>query len=125
MRKKLSRISTEIDDGIYKDPSKITVGEWLDIWLSEYIVNVKPNTAAIYAIKVNNHLRPAFGAVKLTAISAPMTCRKGKRAARNIPKAIKDLHGVLHKALQQAVQIGYLRFTPPTIVRFQELNGGI
>ena len=39
------------------------------------------------------------------------------------PKTIKDLHGILHKALSQAVAIGYLRFNPadacniPKIVR--------
>ena len=27
-------------------------------------------------------------------------------------KTIKDLHGILHKALSQAVAIGYLRFNP-------------
>ena len=39
------------------------------------------------------------------------------------PKTIKDLHGILHKALSQAVAIGYLRFNPtdacniPKVVR--------
>ncbi len=28
------------------------------------------------------------------------------------PKTIKDLHGILHKALNQAAAIGYLRFNP-------------
>jgi len=28
------------------------------------------------------------------------------------PKTIKNIHGVLHKAFQQAVLIGYLRFNP-------------
>lgn len=28
------------------------------------------------------------------------------------PKTVKNIHGVLHKALQQAVAIGYLRFNP-------------
>lgn len=38
-------------------------------------------------------------------------------------KTIKDLHGILHKALSQAVAIGYLRFNPadacniPKVVR--------
>ena len=107
VRKKLSQISTEIDNGVYKDPSKITVGEWLDIWLEEYIGNVKPNTVITYTIKVNNHLKPAFGAVKLNSLSAPAIqklyndMQKGRRGGRAYSaKAIKDLHGVLHKALQ-------------------------
>ena len=33
VRKKLSKIATEIDDHTYVKPSKQTLGEWLDIWM--------------------------------------------------------------------------------------------
>ena len=41
-------------------------------------------------------------------IGEPSRTRKAGLA----PKTIKDIHGVLHKALRQAVEIGYLRFNP-------------
>lgn len=42
------------------------------------------------------------------ALGEPSRTRKAGLA----PKTIKDIHGVLHKALRQAVEIGYLRFNP-------------
>ena len=44
VRKKLAKVSTELDEGIYKDPCDITVGEWLDVWLAEYNNSIKPYT---------------------------------------------------------------------------------
>ena len=41
---KLKAVTTSIDDGTYMEPSKMTVGEWLDIWAVEYLCNVKPRT---------------------------------------------------------------------------------
>lgn len=34
--KKLAKIQTEIDERTYIEPSKITVGQWLDDWLTDY-----------------------------------------------------------------------------------------
>ena len=93
----------------------------IQLFLEYYrtVKKIKPELVITYTIKVNNHLKPAFGAVKLNSLSAPAIqklyndMQKGRRGGKAYSaKAIKDLHGVLHKALQQAVQIGYLRFNP-------------
>lgn len=36
VRKKLSQLTAAIDSGTYKEPCKMTVGEWLDIWQRDY-----------------------------------------------------------------------------------------
>ena len=36
--------------------------------------------------------------------------REGGKALS--PKSVKNIHGILHKALQQAVAVGYIRFNP-------------
>ena len=33
-----------VNDGSYQEPSKMTVGEWLDIWARDYLNDVKPVT---------------------------------------------------------------------------------
>lgn len=41
--------------------------------------------------------------------------KDGKAVYESVPmsaKSIKNVHGVLHKALQQAVEVGYIRFNP-------------
>lgn len=119
VRQKLQQATTAIDSGTYKEPCKMTLGEWLDIWTAEYLGSVKPRTVDNYTAVIKNHLRPALGAVKLETLNAHTIQRfyndLGKAHGGKdglSPKSIKNVHGVLHKALQQAVKIGYLQFNP-------------
>lgn len=114
VRQKLAKITTAIDEGTYTEPSKMTVGEWLDIWHKEYLGAVKPHTVAHYGSHIQNHLKPSIGALKLSALQ-PHTIQNlyNKLQEEGLsPKTIKNLHGVLHKALKQAVMLGYLRSNP-------------
>ncbi len=119
MAQKLKAATAAIDAGTYIAPSKLTVGEWLDIWQKEYLGSVKPRTADSYKTTVETHLKPAFGAVKLEALPTHEIQRfynslqKQRGDARPLsPKTIRNINGVLHKALQQAVELGYIRFNP-------------
>ncbi|MDE6591385.1 MAG: site-specific integrase [Oscillospiraceae bacterium] len=119
VRQKLAQAVTAIDDGTYTAPSKMTVGQWLDIWQRDYLGSVKPMTVLNYSQHIKNHIKPAMGAIKLEALNAHTIQgfynslgaeRDGKPGLS--PKTVKNIHGVLHKALQQAVKVGYLRFNP-------------
>ena len=48
VRQKLTAITAEIDSGVYQEPCKMTVNEWLDIWLKDYQIGVKDSTAYLY-----------------------------------------------------------------------------
>ena len=37
--KKIRKLSVEVDEGTYLEPNKMTLAEWLDIWMSDYILN--------------------------------------------------------------------------------------
>ena len=100
---KLRQITAEIDAGTYQEPNRITVGEWLDIWSDEYLGNVKPRTVEKYKCIIKTHIRPALGAVRLDALSAPEVQHFYNESGRDLggkkglaPKTLKDLHGVLH-----------------------------
>ncbi|MDY6041958.1 MAG: tyrosine-type recombinase/integrase [Candidatus Faecousia sp.] len=117
--KKLKEATAALDAGTYTAPSKITVGEWLDVWAKEYLGSVKPLTVSAYKATIKTHLKPGLGAIKLEALNAHTIQglynslsdpEKGEEALS--PKTIKNVHGVLHKALQQAVSNGYIRFNP-------------
>lgn len=119
VRKKLAQLTAALDAGTYKEPCKMTVGQWLDIWSADYLGGVKPFTVVSYTGHIKNHLKPALGSVKLEALNAHTIQafynslgaeQEGKPGLS--PKTVKNIHGVLHKALQQAVKIGYLRFNP-------------
>ena len=130
VRQRMQAAAVAINTGTYTEPSKITVGEWLDLWSADYLGGVKPFTVISYTNQIRNHIKPALGAVRLEALDTNVIQRfynnlqSGSQGKKQLsPKTIKNIHGVLHKALQQAVAVGYLRFNPsdactlPRIVR--------
>lgn len=136
---KLKEATVAIDNGTYIAPNKQTVGEWLDIWADTYLGGVKPFTVVSYKTQIKNHIKPALGAVRLEALDAPTIQRfynrltkegqrvqkrdekgnlvkhDGKPVYETAPlsaKTVKNIHGILHKALQQAVAAGLIRYNP-------------
>ena len=117
---KLKQVTLDIDNGVYHAPCKLTLAQWLEIWSKTYLGGVKPRTAHIYKSDIKLHILPALGAVRLEALNAPMIQAfynaMGEPSEQNpeglSAKTVKNVHGVLHKAMQQAVLIGYLRVNP-------------
>lgn len=68
---KLRAATTSIDNGSYFDPQKITVRDWFEIWLSDYMAGVKPLTVQQYRSMTETHIIPALGAVKLAKLTSP------------------------------------------------------
>ena len=116
---KLKAATAAIDEGTYTAPSKMTVAQWLDIWTAEYLGGVKPRTVESYRIIIKNHLKPKLGAIRLDALTGhtiqtfynKLSSTSDDQTALSV-KTVKNIHGVLHKAMQQAVANGYLRFNP-------------
>ncbi|MDI3536523.1 MAG: integrase [Eubacteriaceae bacterium] len=113
VRKKLTAISASIDCGDYKEPSKLTVSDWLNIWITDYALKLKPLTIKSYKTQIDNHIIPALGKLKLSAL-APHHIQKfyNKLDEEYSPKTVKNIHGVLHRGLQKAIELGYIRLNP-------------
>lgn len=117
VRQKLQAATSAIAAGSYVAPCKMTLGEWLEIWKKEYLGSVKPLTVKDYYNQIDNHIKPAMGAVRLDSLETHMiqrfyntlTDKAGKPLS---PKTVKNIHGVLHKALQQAIANGYISQNP-------------
>ena len=115
VRQKLSAALTELDSGTYIAPTSMKLGAWLDQWLQAYTGNVKPATKGAYEEHIRVHIKPYLGEVKLAKLTAPMVQNvyntlleeKGLSA-----KSVKNIHGVLHRALEQAKKLNYLRENP-------------
>ena len=128
---KLKAATAAIDNGSYIEPSAMTVAQWLQIWSDNYLEGIKPSTAYLYRRSIALYLTPNLGAVKLCALKTQQIqafyndlLRPGKKNAEPLsPKTIKNIHGILHKALQQAVANGDIRQNPadacslPKVVR--------
>lgn len=117
---KLRQITASLDDGTYKAPCKLTVGEWLDIWTQDYLGGVKSSTAYLYKKNVELYITPHLGNIKLESLNAhtiqhfynQLVSPTDPAVNPLSAKTVKNIHGVFHKAMQQAVLIGYLRYNP-------------
>ena len=73
--------------GTYQEPCLLTVGEWLDIWMAEYNVHLKPRTAESYRCQIENHLRPELGKYKLEDLRPHIVQHFLQRPAPRRPRA--------------------------------------
>ena len=120
---KLRELTSAIDAGTYKERCKMTVREWLDIWTSTYLNSVKPRTIEIYKSDIRLYINPALGSIRLEGLSTHIiqsfynglteNRKDGKKALS--AKTVKNIHGVLHHALKQAVANGLIRSNPADV----------
>lgn len=120
--RKLKEATTALDAGTYNAPNKMTVAEWMDLWSADYLGGVKPLTVSTYQSSIKMHIKPCLGAIRLDALT-PHKIQEFYNSLTVSPKTVKNIHGVLHKALDQAVANRYIRFNPadscvlPRVVR--------
>lgn len=112
--RKLKEATAAIDAGTYSAPSKMTIAQWMDIWTAEYLGGVKPRTVDNYKGVVRSRIKPGLGAVKLDALTPHTVQSYYNNLSKEglAPKTVKNIHGILHKALQQAVANGYIKTNP-------------
>ena len=123
--RRLKEITTSIDTGTYLPSCKLTVGEWLNTWISEYTADWKPLTVCNYSKQIKKHLIPRLGAAKLEDLDTHTIQLFYNSLTKSglAPKTVKNIHGVLHAALEQAISNGYIHKNPtagcklPKVVR--------
>lgn len=124
-RQSLTAALNSVDTNTYQEPQRITVGDWLDLWVDTYCIDLKPRTISSYRGTINARIKPFIGAVPLQQLSninvqsyinalKKKTGRSGKPLS---PKTVSNAHGVLHKALSQAVVAKLIPSNPADGVR--------
>lgn len=102
------------DVGAFIEPSKMTIEQWVTAWLEEYIKpSSKPLTYSAYKSKVDNHIIPYLGKMRLTTLNPTQVQAFYNDLLREknlSPKSIKDVHGILHRAIEQAVELRYIPY---------------
>lgn len=97
----------------------LSVKTWLDIWQAEYLEDVKASTKYLYQRDVELYLLPHLGRYTLNELTPIIIQKFYNRLLRPSsgqkplsPKTVRDIHGVLHQALEQAVTVGELEQNP-------------
>ncbi len=86
------------------------LSDWLDIWHKSYLSDIKLSTKGNYRSIIDNHIIPVLGNYRLSKLKAPAIqdfynlLRDEKHLS---PKYIKNIHGVLHSALDKAVEVEF------------------
>lgn len=119
VRQKMTEAVASLDKGEYREPSKMTVGQWVDFWQENYLGDVKPSTKLLYEQQIRLYIKPGLGAIKLEELDTDTIQRfyrklgeESNRKQGLSAKSIRNVHGILHKALQQAVASNKLRSNP-------------
>jgi integrase len=97
-----------------------TVAELLDAWFDQASQDFSPKTVVETRGFIDRNLRPALGTVPLTRLKAADLDRYYTRLLKNggqagqplSPATIRRIHGILRRALQQAVRWGWIGANP-------------
>ena len=123
--RKLAEVIRGLDVGSYVEPSRLTLGDYLDQWLADYVeTSVRPRTAAGYRGLVGV-VQKSLGQVRLTDLSPQAVQRYYAKLLESGLSAhtVLHYHRLLSQALKQAVKWELLprnvmdRVTPPKKVR--------
>jgi integrase len=93
--------------GVLVDGTLATVGEYLrDVWLPSLASTVRPTTLDTYRRLVWAHVMPTLGPLRLQQLERAHVRQWVDRLARQMsPKSVRNVHGVLAKALADAVDL--------------------
>lgn len=112
LMEKMHRCIVEYDGAELTEDSRMTLGEWLDIWLKECAEpSVRPSTYKGYRGYAERNIKPFLGSKqisKVTAADVQTLYRKLQReggvdGGALSPTTVRRIHGVLHQALNAAV----------------------
>lgn len=126
--------------GRYADAKGITLGQYLTTWLDTYTTNIRDNSKRGYTSAINKQLIPRIGGEKLDGLTtariqwayndilateyqpAKYEDREGLRvllkpAKTYSPKTVRNAHGVLYMALEQARKEGLIYRNPAEDVK--------
>ena len=120
VQEKLTAALNDINNNTYIEPSKMTVEQWMYIWLKDYKKpSVKPKTYAAYEAHVRNHIVPELGSYTLSVLRNDMIQRFVNNLAEKKLKSltIERIVGTLKAALIQAVDNGLIIKSPAARIK--------
>lgn len=108
-------VQTLLANTIARDKSSTSeddmfLSNWLTIWQKDYLSDIKRSTRANYQSIIDNHIDPILGNYPLSKLKAPIIQNfyNALHEEKGLsPKYVKNIHGVLHKALDKAVEVEY------------------
>jgi integrase len=131
-QRELTRLLHQMNTGVYVEPTKIIVREFLEQWLHDSVrPSVAASTYAAYETAVRRYLVPTLGPIRLSRLqpaSIQATLRgllesgRATGQAGLAPASALKAYQVLHRGCEQAVKWGWLARNPCDAVDRPRLN---
>ncbi len=114
---RLAEVLRQVQQGLPVEPSALTLGEWLNTWLAEYVEassRKRQRTKETYRHIARNHLTPALGRFRLRDLRpGVIQAYYARKREQGLSDATLSLHHVvLSGALKAAVNDGLLAYNP-------------
>ncbi len=133
VQEKLSEALGRVKAGKYVAPSRMTVGEWMDTWLNDYMKpSLRPTTWGSYEMQIRQHIKPALGHLRLVQLQTSHLQRlyneklAGGRADGKAgglsPRSVRYIHTVIHIALEQALKEQHITINPANVVKLPRVT---
>lgn len=108
------------------EDSRMTLGEWLDRWLTDYKENtVRPGTLAGYRSCIENYIKPQLGGKQVSLVTSQDVQKLYRRLKENgrvrehprFGSALSDttinrLHAIFHQAMEDALHAHIIAKNP-------------
>lgn len=119
-RKELRALTTAVDNGEHVDPTKITVGAWIEQWIAAGAPGrkkkrVSERTLERYEDLLNVHVKPALGDKRLQSLKATEIDKLYSdiaTAAEIAPRTQHHVHTVFSASLATATRKGVISANP-------------
>lgn len=124
-KKAAREVAARIDRGAYTEPSKLTVNDYLETWITTAASNgrIRPGTASLYDTVRKAYIAPRIGGIAIQVLRAHHLdgayadlLERGGRGGRPLaPKTVRHSHTLLHKALSDALKKGLIAANPAEV----------
>ncbi|MEW9532430.1 tyrosine-type recombinase/integrase [Microbispora sp. NPDC049125] len=107
--------------GEYVDRNEITVSEYLDMWIEDHAIEIKPGTLEDYRISIRLCIKPYIGKMRLQAVRPStvtklyrdLLARGGRNGKPLAVSSVVHTHAILRRAFRDAVLVHeYLSSSP-------------
>lgn len=119
---KVADLMQQLKGNTYIEPSKVTLYEWLCEWLIVYCKpELRMTTYVNFETYVHRHIKCSIGGYRISELTTAIFQQFYNDKARNgrldgagglSPKTLRNMHNMIHKALDQAVYLDMIMKNP-------------
>lgn len=115
----------DYNGGSYRKETEITLSEFLNLWFDQYVlINLRNKTQICYSGIIRNHINPALGFYRLTALN-PQIVQEFANNLRDKNLSyhhITNIISVLGNALKYGIEKQMIQYNPVSFVRIPRIE---